>query len=172
MLRYRQINSIFYTDTMFATKDAKSTRGNKCCQVFESDKGFVVMYPKEKPSQFEDALHLFCKEKGVPITLVADPYPSQTKGGLESIGKLATIVRALYGGKSTGADYWRHVRSPMTNMNFKACPVNPGVWMYPGAKADGSTHWQYVLLYIDDILAIMEEPEKFIREELMSYFTI
>ena len=92
--------------------------------------------------------------------------------GLENIGKTAIIVRALYGGKSAGADYWRHVRSAMTSMNFKPCPADPDVWIRPGTKADGSAYWQYVLLYTDDILAIMEEPEKYIREELGTYFTI
>ena len=52
------------------------------------------------------------------------------------------------------------------------CPANPDVWMHPGTKADGSAYWQYVLLYTDDMLAVMEEPEKYIREELRSYFTI
>jgi len=71
---------------------------------------------------------------------------------------------------TAGADYWRHVRSAMTSMNFKPCPADPDVWMRPGTKADGSAYWQYVLLYTDDILAIMEEPEKYIREELGTYF--
>ena len=79
MLRYKRINSTFYTDTMFATDKAKSTRGNKCCQLFVSDKGFVAVYPMESASQFEDALQLFCKEVGVPTTMVADPHPSQTR---------------------------------------------------------------------------------------------
>ena len=92
--------------------------------------------------------------------------------GIENEGKLAVIVRALYGGKSAGADYWRHVRSAMTHMNFKPCTADPDVWIRPGVKADGLTYWQYVLLYTDDILAIMEEPEKFIREELGHYFKV
>jgi hypothetical protein len=93
--------------------------------------------------------------------------------GLENEGKLAVIVRALYGGKSAGADYWRHVRSAMSHMNFKPCTADPDVcWIRPGVKADGLTYRQYVLLYTDDILAIMEEPEKFIREELGHYFKI
>ena len=79
MLRYKRINSTFYTDTMFATGDAKSTRGNKACQVFVSDKGFVAVYPMEDAKCFEDALQLFCKDVGVPVTMVADPHPSQTK---------------------------------------------------------------------------------------------
>ena len=70
---------------MFATKGAKSTRGNKCCPVFVSDKGFVAVYPMEKPSKFEYALHLLCKKIGAPVTLVADPYLSQTKGDVHPL---------------------------------------------------------------------------------------
>ena len=81
-------------------------------------------------------------------------------------------MQALYGGKSAGADYWRHVRQAMTTMNFTTCSADPDVWMRAGTKADGTTYWQYVLLYVDDILAIMEEPERFIRDELGSRFTI
>ena len=92
--------------------------------------------------------------------------------GLDNIGKVAIIIRALYGGKSAGADYWRHVRQAMTSMGFTACKADPDVWMRPGTKADGTTYWQYVLLYVDDILAIMEEPEKFIKDELGNKFTI
>ena len=43
MLRYKRLESVFFTDTMFATKH-KSTRGNKCCQVFVSDKGYIAVY--------------------------------------------------------------------------------------------------------------------------------
>jgi len=57
-------------------------------------------------------------------------------------------------------------------MNFKPCPADPDVWMRPGTKADGSAYWQNVLVYTDDILAIMEEPERYIREELGSDFTV
>ena len=45
MLRYRRLQSVFFTDTMFATPKAKSTRGYTCCQVFVSDKIFVAVYP-------------------------------------------------------------------------------------------------------------------------------
>ena len=92
--------------------------------------------------------------------------------GIDNVGKLAVIARALYGGKSAGADYWRHVRYAMSTMGFESCCADPDVWMRPGTKSDGTKYWQYVLLYTDDILAIMESPEKFIRQEIGSYFTI
>ena len=92
--------------------------------------------------------------------------------GLENIGKYAIIVRALYGGKSAGADYWRHVRLAMEEMGFQSCKADPDVWLRPSVKANGVEYYQYVLLYTDDILAIMEEPERFLREELGKRFTL
>ena len=92
--------------------------------------------------------------------------------GIENVGKRAKIVRALYGGKSAGADYWRHVRAAMTEMNFVSCKADPDVWFRPGTRDDGTEYWEYALLYTDDILAIMEEPEHFIRHELGIRFTV
>ena len=60
----------------------------------------------------------------------------------------------------------------MTTMNFKTCKADPDVWIRPGKRDDGSTYCQYVLLYTDNILAIIKEPEEFIRKELATYFTI
>ena len=92
--------------------------------------------------------------------------------GLENVGKVAVIVRALYGGKSANADYWRHVREAMTELEFESCKADPDVWLRPATKLDGTSYYQYVLLYTDDILAIMEEPERFLRDELGKLFTL
>ena len=92
--------------------------------------------------------------------------------GLENVGKRAKIIRALYGGKSAGADYWRHVRSAMEEMGFMSCKADPDVWLRPSMKEDDTDYYQYVLLYTDDILAIMEKPENFIREELSNKFVV
>ena len=93
--------------------------------------------------------------------------------GLENEGKRAIIRRALYGGKSAGADYWRHVRAAMDHMGFKPCRADPDVWMRPGIKANGDEYWQFVLLYVDDMVAIMEDPESFLRDEFdQNYFVL
>jgi hypothetical protein len=59
MLRYKRVRDYFYMDTFFATKKGgKSSRGNTCCQLFVTDKGFdsgvpikrkgeVLQFPKE-----------------------------------------------------------------------------------------------------------------------------
>ena len=46
---------------------------------------------------------------------------------LENLSKHATIFRALYGGKSAGADYWTHVRSAIKEMGFSSCKADPDV---------------------------------------------
>ena len=43
MLRYKRIKEHFFMDTLFATrKMTKYLKGNRCCQLFVTDKGFVL----------------------------------------------------------------------------------------------------------------------------------
>ena len=46
MLRYRRIQQYFFMDTFFVTKKGgTSSRGNTCCQLFVTDKGFIYVVP-------------------------------------------------------------------------------------------------------------------------------
>ena len=58
--------------------------------------------------------------------------------GLENVGKKALIVRSLYGGKSSGADYCRHFCADMNEMVFASYRYDPDVWIRPRTKADGT----------------------------------
>ena len=60
----------------------------------------------------------------------------------------------------------------MDEMGFTSCKADPEVWMRPGIKDDESEYWQYVLLYTDDILCVMEYPEKFLRDEMGTRFKL
>ena len=51
------------------------------------------------------------------------------KFGIENVGHVVLIHRALYGGKSAGKDFWNHLRSCMHHLNLKSCPTDPDVWM-------------------------------------------
>ena len=92
--------------------------------------------------------------------------------GLENVGKVALIWRALYGGKSAGKDFRNHLRSCMHHLDFIPCPADPDVWMRPAKKADGTRYWEYILLYVDDALVIGEDPENILRNELGKYFEL
>eukprot|EP00957_Ditylum_brightwellii_P078668 5981394-Ditylum_brightwellii.AAC.1 len=60
----------------------------------------------------------------------------------------------------------------MEHLDFKPCPADSNVWMRLAKHSDGSEHYEYVLLYTDDALAISEYPEKMLREEIGKYFTL
>ena len=92
--------------------------------------------------------------------------------GLENVGKVALIQRALYGGKSAGKDFRNYLRSYMRHLEFESCPADPDVWMRPAKKADGSTYYEYILLYTDDAVVISENAEQILRTKLDKYFEL
>ncbi len=96
-IRYRRlVDSIFFTDTMFCTGKAKSTRGYKAIQVFVSDKGFIYVFPMKRQAEYPIALRQFCKEVGVPVALVCDPHPSQTSNEVRKyLYEVGTTLRCL-----------------------------------------------------------------------------
>jgi hypothetical protein len=87
IVRYKQINSHFFTDTFFVTKKAKSQRGNNCMQLFVSDKGYVYVVPMKSKSGFPLGLKQFAKEIGVPLALISDPAGEQTSKEVEKLAR-------------------------------------------------------------------------------------
>ena len=79
--------------------------------------------------------------------------------GIENIGKVALIHRALYGGKSAGQDFRNHLRSCMHHLDFRPCTADPDVWMQLAQKGDSLSYYDYVLLYVDDALVVSDNAE-------------
>ena len=79
--------------------------------------------------------------------------------GSEFIGKLAIIVRADYGLKSAGADFWNHLRDCMEHLGYESCKVDPDVWMRSATRTYGQDYYEYILLCVDNCLCISEKPK-------------
>ena len=60
----------------------------------------------------------------------------------------------------------------MDEMGFESCKADPDVWFCSSMKDDGTDYYQYGLLYTDEILAIMKNPEDFICNELGKIFFV
>ena len=60
----------------------------------------------------------------------------------------------------------------MESLDFLSCKADPDVWMRAAEKSDGTTYYEYVLLYTDDMLVVSEDPESFIRKEIGEIFTV
>ena len=57
-------------------------------------------------------------------------------------------------------------------MRLTSCPVDPDVWLRSAIKSDGSKYYEYVLLYTDDALAVSENGESILRNEIGKYFEL
>ena len=42
----------------------------------------------------------------------------------------------------------------LDGIGFKSCHADPDVWLRPAVKPNGDEYYEYVLCYVDDILAI------------------
>ena len=49
--------------------------------------------------------------------------------GIENIGHVGLIHRALYGGKSARKDFHNHLQLCMHYLKFSSCPADPDEWM-------------------------------------------
>ena len=95
-----------------------------------------------------------------------------TEFGLEHVGMIALIQRALYEGKMAGCDFWIHLRSCMNFLGYKLIQGDPALWMWEAIKDDGTQYWEYVLLYVNDCLVVYENGDKVLRNEMGRYFTL
>ena len=60
----------------------------------------------------------------------------------------------------------------MRYLKFSSCPADPDIWMRPAEKSDGTTYYEFELLYVDDALVISENAEEILREEIGKYFEL
>jgi hypothetical protein len=91
----------------------------------------------------KEKLYIVCGEE------FGDPY----------VGRIAVIVRALYGLKSSGAA-WRSALAEVLrdDFGFTACRADNDVWFRAARKPNGERYYEYVLVYTDDMLAISMNP--------------
>ena len=75
-------------------------------------------------------------------------------------GKLFIVERALYGLRSAGASFRQYLAGKIYDLGFKPSAADPDVWMRPATKADGTKYYEYVLVYVDDILTLSKSLKK------------
>ena len=75
-------------------------------------------------------------------------------------GKTFLVTKALYGLKSSGAAFRSFLAEHLYDLGFRLSPADPDVWMRPAVKDDGFKYWEYVLCYVDDLLAISHDPTR------------
>jgi len=73
-------------------------------------------------------------------------------------GRTVVIVRALYGLKSAGAAWNHHLANELMQLEFEPVPADPDVWRRAHVKSDGTKYYEYVFVYVDDLLCLSVDP--------------
>jgi len=60
----------------------------------------------------------------------------------------------------------------MHQLGYKPCLADPDVWIRPAKQPDGTDCYEYILLYVDDALAIGVDAEKMLKEEVGRFFEL
>ena len=104
-----------------------------------------------------------CEEK-IWTTLGPEFGPEQ--------GKKALITRALYGLKSAGASFGRHISDCMRHLGYVPCKADPDLYYKPMVRPDdGFKYYAYMLAYVDDLLSIHHDAMGALQE-LDKYFVM
>jgi hypothetical protein len=73
-------------------------------------------------------------------------------------GQFAIICCALYGLKSSGAAWHAQFAGTLSDLGFTSSFADPDVWMRPATKANGFKYYEYIFVYVDDLLVLSENP--------------
>jgi hypothetical protein len=101
-----------------------------------------------------------CREK---IWFVASPEFGSRQG------TVTKVVRALYGLKSSGAAWRSMFNSTILELGFEPTVADPDVYQHANAKPDGAKYYEYILVYVDDVLIISHKPYVHLKRIQASY---
>ena len=73
------------------------------------------------------------------------------------------VKKALYDLKSPGAAFRAHLIETLHYLGFIPVRADPDVWQHPAVKSDGFEYYEFILCYVDDLLAISEDATKVLQ---------
>ncbi|WP_371068239.1 reverse transcriptase domain-containing protein, partial [Salmonella enterica] len=73
-------------------------------------------------------------------------------------GHTMIVVKALYGLRTSGARFHDRLADTLRELGFFPCKNEPDLWM-----RDMGEHYEYVCVYVDDLLVIMQQPDEFFK---------
>ena len=78
-------------------------------------------------------------------------------------GMIMFICKALYGLRSSGAAFHAPLAETLYDIGFVPTRADPDIWRRPAVKEDGFEYNEYVLCYVDDILAISHKAKDVLK---------
>ena len=79
-------------------------------------------------------------------------------------GAVMIISRALYSLKSSGAAWRPTLAQTMEFLGYKPTQADPDVWIKRATRGDGTPYYKMILIYVDDVLHLAENPKEDMAE--------
>ena len=73
------------------------------------------------------------------------------------------VKKVLYDHKGSGAAFRAHLAEELHDIGFIPTRADPDVWRRPAVKPDGFEYCEYILCYVDDLLAISHDTQKVLK---------
>ncbi len=89
--------------------------------------------------------------------------------GKERKGCVLVIHKALYGLRTSGKQWHIRFSECLTAMNFFPSRGEPDIWMRKTKNKHGEDVYEYVAVYVDDLMMAMVDPEAFVLELKRKY---
>jgi Reverse transcriptase (RNA-dependent DNA polymerase) len=80
--------------------------------------------------------------------------------GTEFVNRIAVIVKALYGLKTSAYAWREHLSQTLRELGFKACVADNDVWMRCIECKTRGKLYEYLLVYTDDLLCVSLQPQE------------
>ena len=78
-----------------------------------------------------------------------------------AVGRRAQIVRVIHGMKSSGNSWRLHLSNiAECQLGLKQCYADNDVWMHPSRNKKGDNVYNYICIYVDDILICSANPKE------------
>jgi len=78
--------------------------------------------------------------------------------------KYYIVAKALYELKSAGASFRSFMAKILDNLGFRSCITDPDVWRRLAVKENGTEYYEYVMTYVDDLIAISDNAKKILQQ--------
>jgi Reverse transcriptase (RNA-dependent DNA polymerase) len=83
--------------------------------------------------------------------------------GPAHLGKIALIVKALYGLKTSAFACREHLSETLqSSLELTPCYADTDVWTRPAVKLDGTEYYKFIFVQTDDLLVLSTNPKEFL----------
>ena len=82
----------------------------------------------------------------------------------ENQGKFYIVSRALYGLCIAGASFRSFLSRKLNEIGFKLCLADPDVWHRLAIENDGTEWYEYVMGYVDDLIAVSKNARDVLKK--------